>query len=172
MTIIDTERLLLRRLTLADLDDMAQLYADPEVMRFFSGTRTRQQTLDHLLLAQQCYEQYGYYLWATIHKADDRFIGRCGLLPQMIDGRQEVEVAYMLARPYWGQGLGTEAACAIKEYGFERYPFARLISLIDPDNLASIRVAEKNGMRYVQDHDHKGHLCRVYAVERSSNPFQ
>src|SRR5579871_1978267 len=110
MTIIETQRLLFRRLTLEDLDDMALLYADPDVMRFFSGTRTRQQTLAQLEQAQLRYEQFGFYLWATIHKADDRFIGRCGLLPQMVDGQQEVEVAYMIARPYWGQGLATEAA--------------------------------------------------------------
>ena len=64
-------------------------------------------------------------LWATIHRETDRFIGRCGLLPWTIDGRFEVEVAYMLAKPYWGQGLGTEAAQAILDYGFEKLGLSR-----------------------------------------------
>src|SRR5438093_361517 len=110
MTIIETQRLLFRPLMFEDTDDLAALYADPEVMRFFEGTRSRQQALQEIEECRQWYDRLGFYFWATIHKADHRFIGRCGLLPQVIDDRQEVEVAYMIARPYWNQGLGTEAA--------------------------------------------------------------
>jgi ribosomal-protein-alanine N-acetyltransferase len=109
----------------------------------------------------------GFYFWATIHKADNRFIGRCGLLPQTIDDRQEYEVAYMIARSYWNQGLGTEAARAIKAYGFYKLPVSRLVSIIAPGNQASIRVAEKNGMRHVEDILFEGFECHLYAVERT-----
>ncbi len=87
-------------------------------------------------------------LWATIHKESGLFIGRCGLLPWTIDGQFDVEVAYALARAYWGQGLGTEAAQAILQYAFERLGLTRLICLIDQDNLASIKVATKIGMTF------------------------
>jgi ribosomal-protein-alanine N-acetyltransferase len=73
-------------------------------------------------------------------------MGRCGLLPWTIDGRPEVEVAYTLAKEAWGRGLGTEAAQGILDYGFEQLGLARLICLIHPSNLASIRVATKIGM--------------------------
>jgi ribosomal-protein-alanine N-acetyltransferase len=86
-------------------------------------------------------------LWATIHKETGKFIGRCGLLPWTIDSQQEVEVAYTIAREYWGQGLATEAARAILNYGFEKLHLLRLICLIDPENIPSQRVAEKIGMR-------------------------
>ena len=165
-TVIETERLLFRPLTLADTDDLAALYADPETMRFFEGTRTREQARAQIEESLDWYERLGYYFWATIHKADGRFIGRCGLLPQVIDDRQEAEVAYMIARPYWNQGLGTEAAQAIKDYGFQRYGFLRLISIIDPGNIASQRVAQKNGMQYVKYIDFEEHLCQLYAIER------
>lgn len=167
MTIIETERLVLRRLTLDDLDDMAALYADPEVMRFFDGPRTRERAREVIIKSLHLYESLGYYFWATIHRADNRFIGRCGLLPQVVDGVEECEVAYMIARAYWGRGLATEAARAIKEYGFATYDFPRLISVIAPGNHASVRVAEKNGMRYVTDAEVDGYLDMIYAVDRT-----
>ncbi len=85
-------------------------------------------------------------LWATIHKETGKFIGRCGLLPWTIEGQQEVEVAYSLAQDFWGRGLATDAAQGILQYGFEKLNLPRMICLIDPENIASQRVAEKMGM--------------------------
>jgi ribosomal-protein-alanine N-acetyltransferase len=72
----------------------------------------------------------------------------------------------MIARPYWNQGLGTEAANGIKEHAFRNYPFGRLISLVEAENIASQRVAEKNGMHYEKDAEHEGLLFRVYVVNK------
>jgi RimJ/RimL family protein N-acetyltransferase len=84
-------------------------------------------------------------------------IGRCGLLPWTLDERPEVEVAYLLAKAYWGQGLGTEAARAVLDYGFEHLHLSRLICLIDRENLASIKVATKIGMTFEKEgRDDKG----------------
>jgi len=85
-------------------------------------------------------------LWATIQKETGKFIGRCGLLPWTIEEREEVEVAYMIAREYWRQGFGSEAARGILQYGFEQLQLSRLICLIDKDNEASIKVARGMGM--------------------------
>jgi RimJ/RimL family protein N-acetyltransferase len=85
-------------------------------------------------------------LWAAIYKQTGKFIGRCGLLPWTIEDQREVEVAYTIAQEYWGQGLATESACGILEYGFEKLNLSRLICLIDPENIVSQRVAEKIGM--------------------------
>ena len=103
---------------------------------------------------------------ATVHKDTDRFIGRCGLLPWTIDLRPEVEVAYLLARAYWGQGLATEAATALVRYGFEELHLSRLICLIDRENRASIRVASKIGMTFEKEgRDEKGPYL-LYSRER------
>jgi RimJ/RimL family protein N-acetyltransferase len=150
MKILETRRLVLRRLESRDLDSLYALYSDHEVRRYFpEGTLTREETraeLEWFLNGRPDDPDMG--LWATIHKETDRFIGRCGLLPWTIDDRPEVEVAYLLAKRYWGQGLGTEAAQAILDYGFEQLHLSRLICLIESDNLASIRVAERIGMTY------------------------
>jgi ribosomal-protein-alanine N-acetyltransferase len=166
MHLFETERLAFRLLTPADTDDLAALYSDPEVMRYFEGVRTRDQAAAQIETSLRMYDEIGYYFWATIHKEDDRFIGRCGLLPQTIEGNAEVEVAYMLSSKFWHRGLGTEAASGVKEHAFSTHKLSRLISLIDPRNKASIRVAEKNGMHFVKNVRHDGFMDRMYAVER------
>ena len=153
--ILETERLILRRLIPSDLDELFALYRDPEIRRYFpEGTLTLEETREELewfLDGHPRHPELG--LWATIHKETGKFIGRCGLLPWEIDGIHEVEVAYMIARPFWGQGLASEAARGILSYAFETLGFTRLICLMDPANLASRRVAERLGMMLEREVD-------------------
>jgi ribosomal-protein-alanine N-acetyltransferase len=148
--ILETERLVLRKLTLEDLDALAELYRDPEVRRFFpDGTRTREETLEELeWIIDVYYGRHGFGLWATLLKESGEFVGRCGLIPWTIEGRDEVEVAYLLGRPHWGQGLATEAARAVVTHAFTELRLPRLICLIDPANAASKAVAVKIGMSF------------------------
>ena len=131
-----------------DLDALWALYCDPEITKYIpDAPRSREEAREELEWHMHGHPRHPELgLWATIHKATDRFIGRCGLLPWAIEGVDEVEVAYTIAREYWGQGLGTEAAQAILQYGFEKLNLSRMICLIDPENTASQRVAEKMGM--------------------------
>ena len=105
-------------------------------------------------------------MWATIDKETDEFIGRCGLLPWTIDGRSEVEVAYLLARAHWGQGLATEAARAILDYAFDELHLSRLICLIDPANEASVKVATKIGMALEREMDMEGEPTLLYSKNK------
>jgi ribosomal-protein-alanine N-acetyltransferase len=167
--VLETDRLLLRELAMTDLDDLAALYRDPEVRRYFpDGTRTYEQTREELAwVIDVYYGRYGYGLWAAIDRASGAFVGRCGLLPWQIGGRTEVEVAYLLDRSVWGRGLATEAARAISAHAFATLPVERLIALIDPANTASRRVAEKIGMTLLwADHVDEYGVCDVYAVRR------
>lgn len=151
--ILETKRLMLRRQILEDLDDLWALYCNPEITRYIpDAPRSREearQELEWHMNGHPRFPEFG--LWATIHKETGKFIGRCGLLPWTIDGQNEVEVAYTIAQDYWGQGLGTEAARAILQYGFEKLNLSRLISLIDSENIASQKVAEKIGMRFEKE---------------------
>jgi ribosomal-protein-alanine N-acetyltransferase len=153
MKILETERLMLRRLVPDDLDRLFALYSDQETRQFFpEGTLTYEETKEELewfLNGHPEHPELG--LWATIYKPTSQFIGRCGLLPWTIDGRVEVEVAYLLDKAYWRQGLGSEAAKAIAQYGFEQLQLARLICLIDRRNQASIKVAQNIGMTFVKE---------------------
>ncbi len=149
MTIVlETERLILRHLLPGDLDDLFALYRDPEIRRFFpEGTLTYEQTKDELefyLNGHPDRPELG--LWATVDKESHKFIGRCGLLPWTIGQRQEVEVAYLLAKEYWGRGLATEAARGIARHAAERLGLSRLVCLVTPGNQASANVARNIGM--------------------------
>ncbi len=155
MLILETPRLLLRRQVIEDLEALWALYCDPEITRYIpDAPRSFQEAREELEWHRHGHPRFPQLgLWATIDKATGRFIGRCGLLPWSIDDHEEVEVAYTLAREFWGQGLATEAARAILDYGFDRLNYPRLVSLIDPDNLASRRVAEKIGMTLEKEVD-------------------
>lgn len=166
MVIFETERLLFRRLVRDDLTALHTLYRDPEIRRFFpEGTLSLDDTraeLEWFLGGHPRHPELG--LWAAIHKPDGAFIGRCGLLPWTIEGRLEIEIAYLLDRAYWGRGLGAEAARGLVRYGFEHLGLQRLIALIDADNVASVRTAESAGLQFERDLIHDDAPCRVYAV--------
>jgi ribosomal-protein-alanine N-acetyltransferase len=173
MTVLETDRLILRHLEWTDLDALHAIMSDPEVMRYVGkgAPKTREQTerlmgfwiadnargwdehtLARLPQLRRAIERDAHFsLWATVEKKSGRLIGRCGLLAWDLDGRKEVEVGYMIAKSHWGGGYATEAARAIRDYGFERLGFDRLISLIQPGNVASQRVAIKNGMVHERD---------------------
>lgn len=159
MIILETDRLILRRFVPGDLDALYALYRDPEMRQFFpvegsspDKTLTYEETREELewfLDGHPRHPELG--LWATILKENGAFVGRCGLLPWTIDGQEEVEVAYMIDKKYWRQGLGAEAARGIRDYAFEQLGLSRLICMIYPDNEASIKVAENVGMTFEKE---------------------
>ncbi|GAA5527146.1 GNAT family N-acetyltransferase [Herpetosiphon gulosus] len=167
--ILETERLILRKLTPDDLEALFRLYRDPIIREHFpEGVLSRAETQAELdWIIKVYYGDYDYGLWATIYKPTGEFIGRCGLLPWVIDERQEVEVAYLLDRAYWRQGLATEAAQAIVAYGFDQLKFDRLICLPIPENAASIRVAEKMGMHLERELVLDGSPALLYSIAKS-----
>jgi RimJ/RimL family protein N-acetyltransferase len=170
MIILETQRLLLRRLVMDDLDDLFSFYSDPDVVKYIpDAPRTFEETREELewfLNGHPKFPELG--LWATIYKETGQFIGRCGLLPWTIDGQEEVEVAFALSKAYWGQGLATEVAQALVQYGFEHLRLSRLICLIDHDNKASINVATKIGMIFEKEgQDEKGPFL-LYAMTKES----
>jgi ribosomal-protein-alanine N-acetyltransferase len=188
--VLETERLILRQLEWDDLDALAAMMSDAETMRYIGNgsPKTREQTrrllgfwiadgerawdehtLHRLPQLRRAIERDGHFsLWGTVEKRSNRLIGRCGLLAWDLDGRKETEVGYLIARPYWGRGYATEAARGVRDYGFARLGFARLISLIQPGNLASQRVAVKNGMTHERDVKVGQIDAMEFAIQRSS----
>jgi ribosomal-protein-alanine N-acetyltransferase len=102
-------------------------------------------------------------LWATVERSSGAFLGRCGLLPWEIDGKHEVELAFLIAKTRWGEGFATEAALAIVEHARSRLGLRRLTCLITPGNVASVRVATKVGMSFECAHEDELGLCHIYA---------
>jgi RimJ/RimL family protein N-acetyltransferase len=171
MIILETRRLLLRRQGIEDLDALWALYCDPEITRYIpDAPRSYEEAKEELEWHMHGHPRYpALGLWATIYKETGKFIGRCGLLPWTIDSQHEVEVAYTISREYWRQGLATEAARGIRDYGLIQLNLPRLICLIDPENIASQRVAEKIGMtleKKVAGIDGDNYPTLIYSINK------
>jgi RimJ/RimL family protein N-acetyltransferase len=146
--VCQTSRLILRKFNESDVDPLLGFRGDPEVMRFsITGPETREgiQT-KYLPSCLRRYTRDGLGQWAVVRKSDGICVGECGICVQEADGEREFEISYRMRRDCWGKGLATEAARACRDYGFKEAGLRRLISIIESENAASIRVAEKLGM--------------------------
>jgi RimJ/RimL family protein N-acetyltransferase len=169
MAFLETDRLLLRRMDMNDAVAMVRLFGHPEVMRFGVGAQTEEWVRDWLVESLLSYEEKGYGPLAVVKKTNNDVIGYCGLFYfSDIRGRPEIELGYRFIWPVWGFGYATEAASAVRDYAFNTLGIERLISLIDPYNVASVGVAQKLGMVYEADVMLPGytHPDHVYFIEK------
>jgi len=133
-------------MTRSDLDDMARLLGDPEVMTYYPRPKTRDEAARWIEWNRGLYRMHGYGLW-LLNTLDGGFAGDCGLTPQVVDGVTELEVGYHVVPALQGQGYATEAAAASRDFARDVLGATRLIAIIHPDNRPSQRVAEKIGLR-------------------------
>jgi len=168
-SMLETERLMLREFIMEDEENLLKLLSDKDVMHFsISGPLDIGGVRNFLQKTFQSYKTYGYGKWAVILKETGEFIGACGIHNVKIDGEWLIEVGYRLAKHHWGKGFATEAARAIRDYGFKTLKLSCLVSCMHPDNIASIRVAEKNGMSYWRNGKFFGVACLVYGIRRDT----
>ncbi len=148
----DTARLRFRPLGETDLDALATLLGDPEIMAYYPAPKTREESADWIRRAQASYAAHGHGLWA-IETHEGEFVGDCGITWQSYDHTPVREVGYHVRAEMQGQGYATEAAAACVEFVRERFAPTLLTAIIHPENTASRRVAEKLGMTHIAD-DH------------------
>ncbi len=144
--ILETPRLLLRRFTLQDAEALEAVLGDPVAMEYYPAPLDRRGVEGWIERNLGRYQRDGHGLWAMLLKPSKELIGDCGCTLQEVEGINEVEVGYHVRRDLWNRGYATEAARACMEYAFSRLGAGRVISIIRPPNIASRRVAEKNGM--------------------------
>ena len=161
---LKTERLLFRPFRESDLDDLAALYGDPEVMLFLGdgSPRDREQTKERLDRMLGHWREHGFGIWALFARGGG-FVGRCGVAYQH---HPDAELAYTLARASWGRGLATEAAGAALRYAFEVVRLPRVVAFARVENVGSRRVLEKVGMSLVGEHAYGGFAAVLYAMDR------
>ena len=153
MVILETERLLFRDHELEDMDAFCAMEADPEVRRYTGGKpRTRENAEEKFKSVYLPPVKGQMALWATVYKPEGCYIGYCGLYPHFgkpdpIPG--EGVLGYILARPYWGLGLATEAARAFVDFGFNVLNLTTIYAVVESGNDASLHVLKKLGMRKV-----------------------
>jgi RimJ/RimL family protein N-acetyltransferase len=162
-----TPRLAFREMTPDDLDDMAALLGDPEVMRYYPHPKGRDEASGWIAWNQRLYREHGFGLWLLTLRESGEFVGDCGLTPQVVDGAVEIEVGYHVRAAFQGRGLATEAAAACRDYARDVLRVDRLIAIIDPRNRPSQRVAEKLGLvveRASDNHGRWGSPPHIYAA--------
>ena len=164
-TVLTTRRLILREMTSADLDDMAALLGDPEVMRYYPAPKSRDEAQAWIDWNQRLYRKRGFGLWAIAIRATSAFAGDCGLTPQQVDGAEEIEVGYHIRATLQGNGYATEAAAACRDFARDILGLRRLIAIIDPANIPSQRVAVKIGLRHEKQTTVFGSQRVIYAAD-------
>jgi ribosomal-protein-alanine N-acetyltransferase len=142
-TIASTDRLTLRELTLADVDDLFEILGDPIAMEHYPAPKTRLETEAWIRWARGSYAKNGFGLWAVERTTDGAFIGDCGPMLQPVESELVPEIGYHVVRRHWGYGYATEAAIACRDIVLAKLGFGRVVSIVSPENLASRRVAEK-----------------------------
>ncbi|HZS75690.1 MAG TPA: GNAT family protein [Ktedonobacteraceae bacterium] len=147
--LIETERLILRQLTLEDAEDFFVCHSDPEAFRYSrhseeTSLQSATHTLNRLL---KWYQDRFMLCWAIVLKENQRFIGRIQM-QEWSDIHHSAEVGYRLGTQYWGKGYATEALGAVIAYLFEQTTINRIYASTWAENIASARVLEKAGMRF------------------------
>ena len=167
--ICETPRLILRKFNESDVEPLLSFLGDPEVMRFsMRGPETREDIQTKYL--PSCLKRYardGLGQWAVVRKSDGSCVGECGICVQEVEGEKEFEISYRMRRNCWGIGLATEAARACRDYGFQNVGLRRLISIIESENIASIRVAEKMGMTWEKSASFHKIPVLIYSVAKT-----
>jgi RimJ/RimL family protein N-acetyltransferase len=164
--LVETPRLLMREWLPRDLEPHAEMSADPEVMRYIGDGSTHGPAQSWREVATHIghWELRGYGQWAIERKEDGASIGRAGLWCP--EGWPGIEVGWKLARDAWGNGYATEAGRASIDWAWESLGLSELISLIQPGNAASIRVAERLGMERRRETSVGGQDAIVFGLER------
>ncbi len=161
-TILETERCVVRELTLDDLDALFELYEDGEIDKYTDSLYPYEEEKEfQRAYIENMYRYFGYGLWLVFSKETGKLIGRAGLEHREYNEEIELELGYIIGTKYQGQGLATEVCEAILAFAKENTGFERINALIEVENTASEKLAKKLGFVHVEDYDLDGKtMCR------------
>ncbi len=168
--ILETERLILREFDEADAPTFLLLCSDPQIIRYTGdpggGLTNIEQAAEGIRSRPMAdYRKHGFGRWACVLKATGAVIGFAGL--KNLDELSEIDIGYRFLPAHWGCGLATEASRATLAYGFDQLHLTRIIGLVMPDNIASVRVLEKIGLHYTGIIDYSGQRAARYVIDKS-----
>jgi RimJ/RimL family protein N-acetyltransferase len=161
---IKTERLNLRPFRLQDAEPLRQILSVPGVLEHFPSSdppdlervkKLVQKQIDH-------WREHDYGWWAVEPIEEGELIGWSGL--QYLPETDEIEIGYLLSKPYWGEGLATESAIAGLDYGFRTLEIQEIVGIVHPENIASQRVLQKIGLEYQEEAEYFGMACYKYLM--------
>ena len=163
--ICESPNLIIRNFEPSDLGALVELFGDPEVMRYSTGTKTKDEV--EKWMNRQPIE--GPAMWAVVENSSGEVIGYAGVIYHSnFEGGPEYEVGFRLAKRFWGHGYGFEAATLVRDWVFAKYDPARVIAMVDPDNHHSIAVLTKMGGVHTSEYlaPEYDHADLVYSMNR------
>ena len=167
MIILETERLYLREMTVDDAENFYNLNTDPEVIRYTGDKPFVNIEAARIFLENyDQYKKYGFGRWTVNRKSDNEYLGWCGL--KYIAEYDEIDIGYRFFRKYWNMGYATESARPCIDLGFTKFKLKVIVGRAAKANIASIRVLEKIGLRYLKSYDFHGQEGVVYIIENNS----
>jgi RimJ/RimL family protein N-acetyltransferase len=162
--IFETPRLILRRFTEADAPLLLQLNRDHEIVKYVHERTLQTEEEARMIIMNIILPQYERKLgrWATYTKADNEFIGWCGLkhLPE----KNEIDLGYRFIKTAWGKGYGTESATHTLEYGFNTLQIPLITGKAHVENIASLKILEKIGMKFIREEVEDECPIKVYTI--------
>ena len=163
---LETQRLLHRKYTREDLDQLINMRVDEDVMKYLGGEEMQnpvalKKRLDFYI---SCYDDRNLGQHAMIWKDTGEMIGWSGLQP--LENSDEIEVSYGMIKKYWGKGIGYETGLFWLKFGFEEVNLDRIVAVADKENIGSWKIMEKLLMTYERNEEHYGMDCVFYAISR------
>ena len=170
LTVMETERLILRKFVMEDLQALFEIMSKSEVMYAWERGFKKKEVRKWIRNQINRYHKDGVGYYAVLLKETGEIIGQAGLLKTTIDGSEVVEIGYIFDDRYWHKGYATESAEACVKYGFEKLGIDRIVATVRPENTASIAVAERLGMTVIGEYDKEfdGKVMRhlVYEIRK------
>lgn len=166
VTIANTRRLIIRELIADDIPALYPIYQDPDVAKFIDDIDEykEKEMAKQEAYIRNVYSFYGYGLWGVFSKTSHGLIGRCGIENQVVDGKEEIMLSYLLDSNHWGYGYALECCKAVLEYAVEELHIHRIVAVIDKENSRSIRTAENLGMKPEKELIYKGRDSILYSI--------
>ena len=165
---LETERLILRKITMDDLEDWYEILSDKETMKYYPKPYTKEMVINWINRNEEYYDTFGFGLYALVIKGSNKMIGDCEITMQNINGQIKPEIGYHINKKYHNKGYATEAARKCRDFIFENTTFNKVYSYMKSDNIGSYSVAIKNGMSLVEKYtDQDRMITVVYAITRS-----
>jgi len=163
---IETRRLILRRLRVADAPELFRTVGDPDVMKYWVGgaDRSTGSTERRIVEIEDHWKAHGFGDWGVVERKSGRLLGFSGL--HHVADMVEVNMGYAFEKTKWRQGFGFETCQAVLDFGFQRLGLDMVVAVIWPDNGASIRLAEKLGLRFWKEFTWQGGERVIYRIFR------
>jgi ribosomal-protein-alanine N-acetyltransferase len=163
---IETERLYFRKFELDDLPKLIEQRSDPDVARYLGGEKRQnpEELAKRIRFYMDCCDEQGFGMCPMFWKETGEMIGAAGLQP--LEDTGLIEVGYSIVKPFWGRGIGTEAARGWMEFGFNNFGLERIVAVAVVGNTASTHIMKKLGMEYVKTETHYDEECEFYSISK------